>query len=105
MRRVAAVVVLAAAFAPAANAAAPLAVRATLDEPDVQFGETVGTHVVVLVDPSRVRPDTVRIVQDPGPLTVLSQSGGTHSAGPRTLAVSADRVVACLSPACLAARG
>jgi len=105
MRRLAALVVLAGALAPAANAAAPLSVRATLDQPDVQFGEAVGTHVTVLVDRSRVRPDTVRIVEDPGPLTILSQSTGTHDAGPGTVAVSADRVVACLSTACVAARG
>jgi hypothetical protein len=105
MRRLATVAVLAAAFAPAAHAAAPLAVRASLNQPDVQFGEAVGTHVVVLVDPSRVQPDTVRIIADPGPLTILSQSNGTHAAGPGTVAVSADRVVACLSAACLAARG
>jgi hypothetical protein len=105
MTRLAAVAVLAGVFVPAANAAAPLAVRATLDQPAVQFGEAVGTHVVVLIDRSRVRPDTVRIVEDPGPLTVLSQSTGTHDAGPGKVAVSADRVVACLSTACVAARG
>jgi hypothetical protein len=99
-----AVAVAALAFAPAATAA-PLTVRATLDENAVQFGEPVAMHVVVLADGARVEPSSVRITADPGPMTVLSRAGGTRSAGGGIVAVYSDRVASCLSSACVAPRG
>ena len=106
MKAVAAVAAAVVAGALAAGAsAATLTARASFDKPTVQFGEATNAHVVVLLDPSRIRPDSVRIVSDPGPLTVLKPERTTRSVEGDTTVIAVDRTVGCLSSACVAKGG
>jgi hypothetical protein len=101
MRRLLLLLAVAAALAlaPAATAA-PLAARAGFDEATVQFGDVVHTRVAVVVDAS-VRAGSVRIVDDPAPLTTVSQ--------PRTSrvgnVVEVTRDASCLTSACVSDSG
>jgi hypothetical protein len=88
-------VLLAAVFAPAA-VAAPLQARAGFDDATVQFGDLIHTRVAVVVDAS-VRAGSVRIVDDPAPLTSVSLPR-TSRAGD-VIEVTRDAI--CLTSACV----
>lgn len=102
-RLVAGVVALAAGgFASGAWAAPPpLVVRATFDTPTVQFAGAIHIHVVVLLDGTRVRPDSLRIVDDLAPLTSLSPGRITRTTQGDTITVTLDRTFSCLSSSCV----
>jgi hypothetical protein len=70
VKRIVLLVVLAGVLAPAATAA-PLEARAGFDDVTVQFGDRIHTRISVVVDAS-VRAGSVRVVDDPAPLTTLS---------------------------------
>jgi hypothetical protein len=70
VKRLVLLVVLAGVLAPAATAA-PLEARAGFDDVTVQFGDRIHTRISVVVDAS-VRAGSVRVVDDPAPLTTLS---------------------------------
>jgi hypothetical protein len=99
------VLLLAGVFASGAGAAAPLAVRATFDTPTVQFAGVIRMHVVVLLDATRVRPDSLRIVDDLAPLTSLSPGRTTRTTQGHTLTVVLTRTFSCLSSTCVSASG
>jgi hypothetical protein len=96
--------VLAGVLAPSA-AAAPLVVRATFDTRVVQFGDAIHTHVVVKLDRTRVRTESLHIVDDVAPLTVLTPEKTTRTIHGDTLIVAVDSTASCLSEVCVAARG
>jgi hypothetical protein len=99
MRRFLVLAVLAGVLAPGATAA-PLKARAGFDDATVQFGDIVHTRVAVVVDAS-VRAGSVRIVDDPAPLTAVSP--------PRTSRVGdvieVTRDAICLTSACVSDAG
>lgn len=80
--------------------AAPLTARAGFDDATVQFGDVVQTRVSVVVD-GTVRPGSVRVVDDPAPLTTVSL--------PRTSRVGDVIVVTrdaiCVTSACVSDTG
>jgi hypothetical protein len=96
---------LAGFLASGARAAAPLVVRATFDPPTVQFAGVIHMHVVVLLDATRVRPDSLRIADDFAPLTSLSLGRTTRATHGDTVTVSLDRAVSCLTSTCVKATG
>jgi hypothetical protein len=110
-RGVACVVVLfAGAFASGAQAAAPLAARATFDASTVQFSTVqfagvIRVHVVVLLDATRVRPESLRIVADLAPLTSLSPGRTVRTKQGDTVTVALTRTFSCLSSNCVSASG
>jgi hypothetical protein len=99
MKRFVLVVVLAAVLAPVA-VAAPLEARAAFDDSTVQFGDLIHTRISVVVDGS-VRAASVRVVDDPAPLTTVSL--------PRTSRVGdvieVTRDAICLTSACVSDTG
>ena len=70
VKRLLVLVVLAAVLAPAATAA-PLEARTGFDDATVQFGDRIHTRVSVVIDGS-VNAGSVRVVDDPAPLTAVS---------------------------------
>ena len=105
-RAVASVVLLAAGvFASGAVAAPPLVVRATFDTPTVQFAGAIRIHVVVLLDGTRVRPGSLRIVDDLAPLTSLSPGRTTRTTRGNTITVALARTFSCISSSCVSATG
>jgi hypothetical protein len=92
-------VVLAGVLAPAA-VAAPLTARAGFDDATAEFGDLIHTRVTVVVDGS-VRPGSVRIVDDPAPLTTVSPQR-TSRAGD-VIEVTRDAI--CLTSACVSDTG
>lgn len=105
MRRAVVAVLLAAAIFPGAAVAAPVVVRATFDVPTVEFGAPINTHVVVVLDGARVRPDSLRIVDDVAPLAPLSSARTTRIVHGDTVTVAVARTYSCYSSACVAANG
>lgn len=99
MKRVVLLVVLAAVLAPSA-VAAPVEARAGFDDATVQFGDRIHTRVSVVVDGS-VRAGSVRIVDDPAPLTTVSLAR-TSRVGD-VIEVTRDAV--CLTSACVSDSG
>jgi hypothetical protein len=99
MRRFLVLAVLAGVLAPVATAA-PLKARAGFDDAAVQFGDVVHTRVTVVVDAS-VRAGSVRVVDDPAPLTTVSP--------PRTSRVGdvieVTRDAICLTSECVSDSG
>jgi hypothetical protein len=104
MRKIVVVALLGGALVSNA-AAAPLAVRARIDTPNVQFGEPIRTHVVILLDRARVRPESVHIVDPLAPLTLLTSPHRTRAVEGDTLVVAVERTASCLGDRCVAARG
>ena len=100
-----AVVFLAGAFASGASAAAPLVVRATFATPSVWFAGVINMHVIVLLDAKRVRPDSLRIVDDLAPLTSLSPARTTRKTQGSTITIAVGRTFGCLSGDCASASG
>ena len=100
-----AVVLLAAGIFASSASAAPLVVRATFDASTVQFGDAIGTHVVVLLDGTRVRPGSLRIVADVAPLTPLSPVQTTRIVHGNTITIAVARPYSCLSSVCVASSG
>jgi hypothetical protein len=96
---------LAGVFACGASAAAPLVVRATFETSSVRFAGVINLHVVVLLDATRVRPDSLRIVDDLAPLTSLSPGRTTRKTQGSTITVSIARTFSCLSSNCVSASG
>jgi hypothetical protein len=99
------VVLAASVFAANASAAPALVVRATFDASTVQFGDAIGTHVVVTLDGARVRSGTLRIVDDAAPLTSLSPGRTTRTVQGGTITVAIARIFSCISSSCVAATG
>jgi hypothetical protein len=89
------VVVLAGVLTPAA-VAAPLTARAGFGDTTVQFGDLIHTRVTVVVDGS-VRAGSVRIVDDPAPLTTVSLQ--RESRVGNVIEVTRDAI--CLTSACV----
>jgi hypothetical protein len=106
-RVVAGVVALAAGvFASGAWAAPPpLVVRATFDRPTVQFAGAIHVRVVVLLDTTRVHPESLRIVNDLAPLTSLSPGRTTRTTRGDTTTVTLERTFSCLSSSCVSPSG
>jgi hypothetical protein len=106
-RVVAGAVVLAAGlFVSGAWAASPpLVVRATFDRPTVQFAGAIHIHVVVLLDATQVRPESLRIVNDLAPLTSLSPGRTTRTTRGDTITVTLERTFSCLSSSCVSSSG
>ena len=104
---VAGVVVLAAGVVASGAWAAPppLVVRATFDTPTVQFAGAIRIHVVVLLDATRVRPESLRIVDDLAPLTSLTPGRTTRTTRGDTITVTLERTFSCLSSSCVSPTG
>jgi hypothetical protein len=100
----AAAVVAAGAFA-ASSSAAPIAVHATFEPATVQFGDPFESRVVVVLDTANVRPDSLRLVDDAGPLTPVSGTRTSRSSRGDSLTITASRTFSCLSSACVTAHG
>ena len=100
-----AVVLLAAGIFASGASAAPLVVRASFDASTVEFGAAIGTHVVVLLDGTRVQPDSLRIVADAVPLSPLSAAQTTRIVQGDTITVAVARTYNCFSSACVASNG
>ena len=105
MRRVLVAVLLAAAMFPGVAAAGPLVVRATFDVSTVEFGGTINAHVVVLLDGARVRPDSLRIIDDVAPLAPFSSTRTARIGNGDMVTVTVARTYGCYSSACVAANG
>jgi hypothetical protein len=107
LRRVLAgvVVVAAGVFASGASAAPPVVVRATFDTPTVRFAAAIRIHVVVQLDATRVRSDSLRVVEDLAPLTSLSPGRTTRTTQGDTITVRLDRTFSCLSSSCVSPTG
>jgi hypothetical protein len=105
MKRAVIALLLVAAMFPGAAAAAPVVVRATFDVSTVEFGAAINAHVVVLLDGNRVRPDSLRIVDDVAPLAPLSSARTTRIVHGDTVTVAVARTYSCYSSACVAANG
>lgn len=99
VKRVLLVVVLAGVLAPAA-AAAPLMARAGFDDATVQFGDLIHTRVSVVLDGS-VRAGSVRVVDDPAPLSTVSLPRTSRVGG--VIEVTRDAI--CLTSACVSDTG
>jgi hypothetical protein len=85
--------------------ARPLTVRAVLASPTVQFGDELHARVVVLLDRTAVRVDSLRIVDGVAPLTQLGAERTTRSQHGHLAVVAVDVPAACLSDACAARPG
>jgi hypothetical protein len=85
---------------PPSAAAAPLAARAGFDDATVQFGDVIHTRVSVVVDAS-VRSGSVRVVDDPAPLTTVSAARTSRVGG--VIEVTRDAV--CLTSSCVSDTG
>ena len=92
-------------FASGAAAAPPLMVRATFDPATAKFAGAIHTQVIVLLDASSVRPETLRIVSDLAPLTSLSPGHSTRTTRGDTITVRLDRTFSCLASSCVAPVG
>jgi hypothetical protein len=88
-----------------AAAVAALAVHASFDTRAPRFGAAIRSHVVVTIDRTRAREDTVRVVDDVAPLTALAAARTTRTTRGDTLVIAVDRSVACLDEACVSDRG
>jgi hypothetical protein len=100
-----AVVLLAAGIFASGASAAPFVVRASFDASTVEFGAAIGTHVVVLLDGTRVQPDSLRIVAGAVPLSPLSAAQTTRIVQGDTITVAVARTYSCFSSACVASNG
>jgi hypothetical protein len=106
MRSVAAIAaVLAAGVFASAASAAPIVVHATFDPATVQFGDVIDARVVVVLDTATVRPDSLRLVDDAGPLTPVSSPHTSRSVQGDTITIEIERTFSCLSSPCVAASG
>ena len=101
----AAAAVLAAGVFAAGASAAPIVLRATFDPAAVQFGDAIDARVVVVLDAASVRPDSLRLVDDAGPLTPVSGAQTSRSVQGDTITIETERTFSCLSSACVAASG
>jgi hypothetical protein len=88
--------------APAVEPAAPVSVRAALDERVVQLGDPVTARVVVALDRSAVRAGTLHVATDLAPLTPLSSPTMVRAVAGRLETVTLTQRAACLTQPCLA---
>jgi hypothetical protein len=102
---VAAAAVVAAGVLAAGASAAPIVVHATFEPATVQFGDPIEARVVVVLDTTSVRPGSLGLVDDAGPLTPASNTHTSRSSQGDTLTIATTRTFSCLSSACVAARG
>jgi hypothetical protein len=58
--------------APTAEPTQPAGVRTSFDRSAVQFGDALTTRVDVVLDRDAVKPDTLKVIRDLAPLTILS---------------------------------
>jgi hypothetical protein len=100
----AAAVVAAGTFAAGASAA-PIVVHTTFEPATVQFGDPIEARVIVVLDRASVRPDSLRLVDDAGPLTPASSTHTSRSSQGDILTIATVRTFSCLSTACVATRG
>ena len=108
LRRVVAGLIVLAAGVLVSTASAeppPLAVRATFDAPAVRFAGPIRARVVVVLDATRVDPDSLRIVDDLAPLTSLSPGRTTRTTRGNAITVTLERTFSCLSSSCVSPRG
>ena len=106
MRRVAATAaVLAAGVFASAASGAPIVVHATFDPATVQFGDVIDARVVVVLNTPTVRPDSLRLVNDVGPLTPVSSVHTSRSVQGDAITIEIERTFSCLSSPCVAAGG
>jgi hypothetical protein len=92
-------------FAANARAAAPLVVRPAFDASSVQFAGVIHVRVVVLLDVTLVRPDSLRMVDDFAPLTSLSPGMTTTTRQGATITIALTRTFSCVSSSCVSASG
>jgi hypothetical protein len=87
---------------PAIAPTTQLAVRATLDQPVVQFGDPLTARVILTLDRSVVRPQSLQVNIDLAPLTPLSAPVRTQTESGRLETITIAQRVDCLSDQCLA---
>jgi hypothetical protein len=90
--------------APAVEPAAPVAVRASLDESAVQFGDAVTARVVVNLDRSAVRVGTLRVTSNLAPFSLISTPVRLRSHAGSLETVTIVQRAACITELCLARR-
>jgi hypothetical protein len=88
-----------------AAAAVALAVNAGFDTQAPMFGAAFRSHVVVTLNTTRWRADSVRVVDDLSPLTPLTAAHTTRTTRGDMLTIRIDRTVACLSEECVTDNG
>ncbi len=98
-RAVAAVGVLAIAFAAPAVGATP---QLTFSPSKVGFGDRVTLRVVVQVDDRQVRPDSFRVTSGVAPLTQLGRPATHRRSNGHATTISVTIAAACLADACVA---
>ena len=80
---------------------APLVVHLALEPAQVEFGDPVTAHVVVLLDRRSVRPATLKLSDAIAPLTVLGEPHTTTTTRGRLTIVSVELPGACLTLPCV----
>jgi hypothetical protein len=87
-----------------ASPPAPLTAHTSFDRSAAQFGDALTARVVVALDRKAVKPDTLRVLRDLAPFTVLSPPSRTRTVSGDLETVSITQRVACLTAQCLAPR-
>jgi hypothetical protein len=90
---------------PPIAATAPLVVRAGFDPPTVTFGDRVVARVVILLDRTVVRPDTLRLVPGIAPLTQLSAPRTTRATRGNLSIFTYEVPGVCVTDGCIAPAG
>ena len=91
--------------APRAQAAGAPAIRASFDQPTVQFGDALTLHVAARLDNRTVLPDTFRLTSGVSPLTTLGRSVTTRTTRGHVTVISVSIPTACIVTACVADPG
>jgi hypothetical protein len=90
---------------PAIAATAPLVVRAQFEPRAVTFGDRVVARVVVLLDRTVVRPDTLKLTAGVAPLTQLTTPRTTRTTRGSLSAVTYEVPAVCVTDGCIASAG
>jgi hypothetical protein len=90
---------------PAIVPTAPLAVRAVFDPPTVSFGDRVVARVVVLLNSTAVRPDTLKLTVGVAPLTQLAAPQTTRTTRGNLAVVTYEVPAVCVTDGCIAPTG
>ena len=90
---------------PAIAATAPIVVRAGFDPPTVTFGDRVVARIVVLLDRTAVRSDTLKLVPGIAPLTQLSAPRTTRTTRGGLSIVTYEMAAVCVTDGCVAPGG
>ena len=85
--------------------AAPLIARASFDPPAAAFGDRINATIALEIDRGRSRAQTLRLSYDLAPLQPIGPPHRTHVMRGGVELMTIVVPVACVSDACLAARG